>query len=499
MSDIGQAGEMFRSFRSRLIATVIVLIAVTAGFVTVLSYVLVRNSLRGQLVDDAVARAEFNVTVLASTEQLPIDAGHVEFAASGLADRFLLRGTGGVYVQFADGDTYSSSLDLLATNDLLSTELRQIVDQGDFGYEFIEGNETSSLVVAARRPPAGPDFYFFYSADEVADALSQLARVLAITGAAILIFGALGAGLIARRVLRPVAIAGDAARSMAGGDLTVRLPAETNDELGGLAVAFNQMAASLEEQLRALVEAHDRERRFVADVSHELRTPLTALVNEAAMLQSRLDELPNTERRIGQMLVDDVSRLRTLVEDLLEVSRLDSAPAPPESNEVDLSLFLEAVISDRHPTAELRLPRSIGPIRVDRRSLERIVGNLLDNGRHHAPKAHVVVEATLEAGILHIQVADDGPGVDAAAVPHLFDRFYKTDPSRRGGSGLGLAIARQHALRLGGDLAVRPGTPNGLIFDLQLPVTESLHSGDLDEIRVGQPDGDQIDHNRRTP
>ena len=147
---------MFRSFRSRLIATVIVLIAVTAGFVTVLSYVLVRNSLRGQLVDDAVARAEFNVTVLASTEQLSIDAGRVEFEASGLADRFLLRGTGGVYVRFADGDTYSSSLDLPATNDLLSIELRRIVDQGDFGYEFIEGDETSSLVVAARRPPAGP-------------------------------------------------------------------------------------------------------------------------------------------------------------------------------------------------------------------------------------------------------------------------------------------------------------------------------------------------------
>ena len=487
---------MFSSFRSRLIATVIVLIAVTAGFVAVLSYVLVRNSLRDQLVADAVTRAEFNVTVLASSEQLAPDAGRVEFEESALADRFLLRGAGGVYVKFADGDSYASSLELLATDELLSTELQQIVDQGEFGYEFLEATDTPTLVVAARRPPAGPDFYFFSSAADVEDALSQLARVMAIAGLAILVVGALGAGLIARRVLRPVAIAGDAARSMAQGDLTVRLPAETNDELGGLAVAFNQMATSLEHQMGALVQAHDHERRFVADVSHELRTPLTALVNEAAMLKSRLDELPGTDRRIGQMLVDDVARLGTLVEDLLEVSRLDSTPASPESSDVDLPRFLEAVIADRHPAARLDISGPIGPIRTDRRSLERIVGNLLDNARSHAPEADVVVTAQVVAGELQIEVADDGPGVGVEHLHLLFDRFYKIDAARQGGSGLGLAIARQHTRRLGGDLTARPGTPHGLVFDLHVPVTESLHSGDGTEKRARQPDGDQTDHTR---
>ncbi|MEA2002029.1 MAG: HAMP domain-containing sensor histidine kinase [Actinomycetota bacterium] len=487
---------MLRSFRARLIATVIALIAVTAGFMAVLSFVLVRNSLRGQLVDDAVARAEFNITVLATTEHLPADAGRQAFEASGLADRFLLRGTGGVYVEFTDGEPFSSSLSLLGANESFSSEFRRIVGQAEFGYEFLTVDEVPTLVVGGRRPPLGPDFYFFFSAVDVENAISQLARVLVIAGVAILVLGALGAGLIARRVLRPVAVASKAAGLMAAGDLTVRLPADTGDELGRLADAFNQMAASLQHQIEALVAAHDRERRFVGDVSHELRTPLTALVNEAAMLQGHLDKLPDTERRVGEMLIADVSRLRTLVEDLLEISRLDSAPTAPDSTDIDLGLFLEAVIADRYPGAELRLSDSVGSVRTDGRSLERIVGNLLDNGRHHAPDAPIAVDAAVEAGEIRIEVADAGPGVHADELPHLFDRFYKADTSRRGGSGLGLAIARQHARRLSGDLIARPGKRRGLVFELRVPVTEPLHSRDAAEKLPSQPEGEPTNHTR---
>jgi two-component system sensor histidine kinase MtrB len=99
--------------------------------------------------------------------------------------------------------------------------------------------------------------------------------------------------------------------------------------------------------------------------------------------------------------------------------------------------------------------------------------------------------------MLQIEVADNGPGVAPNELPHLFDRFFKTDSSRRGGSGLGLAIARQHARRLGGDLTARSGDP-GLVFDLSLPVTEPLRSGDLDETGAGEPEGDQDTPNRRT-
>ena len=490
---------MFRSFRARLIATVIALVAVTAGAVAIASFVLVRNSLRGQLIDDAVARAEFNITVLSSVDQLPADADRQTFEASGLADRFLLRGTGAVYVEFSEGDSFKSSLGLLTAGAELSGELRDIVADGDFGYEFLSINEQPALVVAGRRPPTGPDFYFFDSASDVEDALDRLARILAFTGAGILALGALGAGLIARRVLRPVAIAGEAANVMAEGDLSVRLPAETTDELGRLAIAFNQMAASLEQQIDALIDAHDRERRFVADVSHELRTPLTALVNEAARLRDRIGELPDADRRVGEMLVADVGRLSALVEDLLEVSRLDSSPGDPDLSPVDLSRFLAAVIADRHPAASLHVDASVGSVAADRRSLERIVGNLLDNARTHAPTAPVTVTARMNAGEMQIAVADEGPGVAADELSHLFDRFYKADSSRQGGSGLGLAIARQHAARIGGELTVRSGDHRGLVFELRFPVTESLHSGDPAEKFVPHPEGAENNLPRSTP
>ncbi len=469
------------SFRARLIATVILLIGLTAGAVAVVSYILVRDSLRDQLVVDSVARAEFNITVLATSDQLPADAGRDEFAASGLADRFLLRGIGGAFVEFPDGDTFASSLSLVNADAVVSDELRQIVEDGRFGYEFLTVGDEPTLVVGGRRPPDGPDFYFFYSATDVESALAALARVLIIAGVGVLGLGALGAGLIARRVLRPVATASGAAEAMAKGDLSVRIPTQTRDELGSLALSFNQMASSLEEQINALRRARERERRFVADVSHELRTPITALVNEAARLEAHLDDLPESERGVGQMLVADVGRLSDLVEDLLEISRLDAQHTQPERTEVDVPRFLAAVIAERHPSAELHIDGSVGIVRADRLSLERIVGNLLDNARHHAPDAPVSVTGRVEASVLFVEVTDHGPGVPEEVIGHIFDRFYKASEARGGGSGLGLAIAREHARRLGGDVTARRSHQGGMVFQVSIPVSESLHSGDAAE------------------
>jgi len=496
-SGTGRGADLFRSFRARLIATVIALVGVTAGLVAMSSYVLVRSSLRSQLVTDSVARAEFNISVLATPDQLADDAGAADFESSGLTDRFLLRGTSGVFVEFAGGETFASSLALVGAGELLSPQLRDVVAAGNYGYEFTDLEGEPILVVAGRRPPAGPDFYFFYTAADVGGTLDRLARVLIAASAAVILIGALGAGLIARRVLRPVRVAGEAAGRMAEGDLAVRVPEDGSDELGMLAEAFNRMAASLEDQIGELVAARERERRFVADVSHELRTPLTSLVNAAARLERSLGALSETDRRVGELLAADVARLRHLVEDLLEVSRLESAPTAPEITDVDLPRFLAAVAADRHPDAQVAVGAEIGNLRLDRRSLERIIGNLLDNAHSHAPGAPVVVSAGLDDRGLAIVVSDQGPGVSAGELAHLFDRFYKTDSSRQGGSGLGLAIARRHAERLGGSLTVRPGEPRGLVFELQLPVTESLHPGDPAENSTTDPEGARRSQDRR--
>ncbi|HEX5149321.1 MAG TPA: HAMP domain-containing sensor histidine kinase, partial [Candidatus Limnocylindrales bacterium] len=265
------------------------------------------------------------------------------------------------------------------------------------------------------------------------------------------------------------------------GDLSARLPVEGRDEFAAWAREFNRMADSLQATVASLEASQQQNRRFVADVSHELRTPLTALVAEASIIEAGLDRLDPDARRAAELLVGDVRRLRVLVEDLMELSRFDANAEALRLEPVDLGRVVGAVVAARLPEATLSLPAQPVVVETDVRRLDRIVGNLLDNARAHAPGSPVEVTLALAGGEAAITVADRGPGVSEEALRHLFDRFYKADPSRAAGastSGLGLAIAAEHAALLGGSLraALRPG--GGLAFTMTLPVTRSLPAGD---------------------
>ncbi|MFN8631736.1 MAG: HAMP domain-containing sensor histidine kinase [Chloroflexota bacterium] len=209
-----------------------------------------------------------------------------------------------------------------------------------------------------------------------------------------------------------------------------------------------------------LEASQGRNRQFVADVAHELRTPLAALVAEASLIEPDLAALPPDARRAGELLVGDVRRMRTLVDDLLEISRFDAAAEQPALEDVDLGRLVAASVAARLPHAALTLPATPVHAATDPRRLDRIVGNLLDNAREHAPSAPVEVSLVAARVGAVITVADRGPGVSPDALPHLFERFYKADRSRAGGSsGLGLAIAAEHAALIGARLPVqaRPG------------------------------------------
>lgn len=482
---------MFRSFRARITLTVIVLVGVTATLVAVVSFALVERSLQEQLIETALVQADFNLGVLAAQSSLPDDADAAALTASGLTDRFLQRGPDGVYVEFPGTDeTFASDFSLVDAGRVLAPELRRLVADGNFGFEFVVLEGEAWLVVGGRRPDRGPDFYFFYSRADDEAALDRLRNNLIGAAVGVVILGALVAGIVSRSVVRPVRQAGVAARTMADGDLSVRLRAESSDELGQLADSFNAMAEALQGKLTELEQARLREQRFVADVSHELRTPLTGLVGAAGLLRSQSDELDEKEQRIAELVAHDIERLRQLVEDLLEISSLQASPAPGEVNTVDVERFLEAVISDRASTAQVS--STAGTVQVPRRALERIVGNLLDNATRHAPRAQVEIDARLlDPTRLVITVTDDGPGVPSDALPHLFDRFFSADPARQGGTGLGLAIAREHARRLGGELRVRTNQPSGLVFELVLPVTVSLRAGEADAMFEADAHGEQ--------
>jgi signal transduction histidine kinase len=418
-----------RWLRTRLVLTVVGVVTVAAVALSVLAYVAVSRSLRSEVLDRAVEEARFNVGVLA-VERLGDEVGPGDIESSGLADDFQRRGLD-VYVDLGPGEDFVSGLEVVNAPELVSAELRELVADGSVAAEWVDVDGVATLVVAARRPPDGPDFYFLTDVSDTASALAQLQLVL--FGASLLLV-AVG-GLVGGRMAR--------------------------------------LAGSLADTVDELTAARDRERRFVADVSHELRTPVTALVHEAAELADDIDRLPPGTRRVVELLDRDVRRLRDLVEELLELSRLDAAGdrAELELGELDVARFLDAVVAPRLPTATVHAPAGLH-VRTDRRRLERIVGNLVDNARVHAGGRDVTVAAHLDGSMLVVEVADGGPGVPPDELERIFDRFTKGDAARgQGGSGLGLAIVREHVRALRATVTARDRPEGGLAVAVRVPVT----------------------------
>ena len=166
------------------------------------------------------------------------------------------------------------------------------------------------------------------------------------------------------------------------------------------------------------------------------------------------------------------------MEDLLEVSRLDAGSDATSLTEFDAAALAGAVAAARCPGARLEVPGPL-PVRSDRRRLERILGNLLDNAARHGGGGEVQSGSAAEGGDLVVVVADRGPGVAEGDLGRLFERFYKADTARASaGSGLGLAIARSHAHALGGDLAARRRRGGGLVFEARVLLAELLPDGE---------------------
>jgi two-component system sensor histidine kinase MtrB len=245
------------------------------------------------------------------------------------------------------------------------------------------------------------------------------------------------------------------------------------------------MAEALEAKIVALSTAQARERRFTADVAHELRTPVTALVAAASLLREHLDDMPTRTRRPAQLMVGDVLRLRRLVDELMEISRLDAGQEDVSARDVDVAELVRAVVDTGGWLARVQVVVDGAPASVltDPRRLERIVANLVANAVEHAGR-DVRVAVSGDGSAVTVRVADGGPGIPAEHLAHLFERFYKADPARGGaGSGLGLAIARENARLLGGDVAVRSEAGIGSEFRFTLPVTRPLPDGEATAVR----------------
>nr|WP_241562132.1 sensor histidine kinase [Streptomyces hoynatensis] len=285
--------------------------------------------------------------------------------------------------------------------------------------------------------------------------------------------------LAARGVLRPVRALRGATRRMAEGHLDVRLTVHGSDELADLSRSFNDTAAALEQSVAELRRLEAQARRFAADVSHELRTPLAAM---AAVTDVLDEEAPRLDGRTGdavRLISEETARLSRLVNDLMEMSRFDAGAAVLALDEFDVAESLRHTLAARGwgDLVETRLPPpGAARARLDPRRLDVVVANLVGNAlRHGAPPVRLSLgtrQDPTEGAWLIIEVTDEGPGIPEAALPHIFERFYKADATRARSesSGLGLAIAAENVHLHGGRVraANRPG--GGTAFSVELPV-----------------------------
>jgi signal transduction histidine kinase len=469
-----------RGVRARLAGALVLLVAVTAVVLGVGASVFVDARLRDQALQDAAAQAKFDLTVTVPGRQLPDRPTVEDITRSGLTDTFRRRNVESV-IDLGGGQSVKSSD---ALGDLLSRlppDVPARVGRGELAYAWIDVAGVPSLVVGGLVPGGSMAVYFVRNVASIGAAVDQFRTVLLLGSLLLVVIALLTARIVARSILTPIEEAGRTAERIERGDLLARVPVTSHDEFGTWADRFNRMTDTLAESIRRLDAAQHQNRRFVADVSHELRTPLTALVAEASIVREHLDELPPESRRAAELLVKDVGRLRTLVEELMELSRFDADAEQVALEKVDLGRLVETVRAARSPKASFTAPDRPVVVDADPRRLERILGNFLDNAREHAADADVEIEIEGRADEVVIAVSDRGPGVPGDRLELIFDRFTKVDPSRSGGSsGLGLAIAAEHAALMGGYLQAMNREGGGLRLELVLPrdVARSLRGSD---------------------
>lgn len=384
----------------------------------------------------------------------------------------------------SDYSTATDELDVAS----FPTELRQRVRASDiveYKYATVKyKNRTDANVLIAGRRIAIPEsgnyeMYLVYSLTNQNTTLSLIKSSLLFTGLALLLLIGLITWLVVRQVVRPVREAARVAQQFTEGDFSQRMKVESSDEIATLGTSFNEMALSLESQITRLENLSRVQQRFVSDVSHELRTPLTTLRMASEVIYSAKGGFDPTIARSSELLVAQLDRFEKLLEDLLEVSRFDAEVAVLEPVEFDLIRLIERCLEDLRENAhddsisvEIEHETEQVMVRADIRRVERIMRNLLSNALDHADEKPIHVSVVSTATEVGVGVRDFGPGMDAASLSRVFDRFWRADPSRarvRGGTGLGLSIALEDARLHNGELDAWGVPGYGAHFVLTLP------------------------------
>jgi two-component system, OmpR family, sensor kinase len=316
--------------------------------------------------------------------------------------------------------------------------------------------------------------------------LWQLGFVIGGVTLGALVAAAVAGAFVVRRTLRPLRRVADTAGRVAelpldrDAALSVRVPDGDTDprtEVGLVGSALNRMLGHVGSALAARQASEDRMRQFLADASHELRTPLAAIRGYAELTRRSHDVVPPRIEHAMRRVESESARMTTLVNDLLLLARLDSG-RPLESAPVDLSRLVVDVASDAHIAGpghvwRLALPEEPIVVRGDAQRLHQVLANLLANARTHTPPGTVVTTGITVGhnGTVTLTVTDDGPGIPAALLPEVFERFARGDGSRSrgaGSTGLGLAIVAAVVAAHDGTVGVA-SEPGRTRFTVTLP------------------------------
>jgi two-component system, OmpR family, sensor histidine kinase MtrB len=327
--------------------------------------------------------------------------------------------------------------------------------------------------------------YFFYPLNFQEETLAKLSNFLLIVGAGLLAAVVILAAISIGRVLKPIQRARDVAEEIAAGNLAARIPQATSqDDFGKLAESFNRMTDNLAQKIGELEHVGSLQARFVSDVSHELRTPLATVRMAADYIHAARTGLPPDAQRAAVLLERELERFENLLEDLLEISRFDAGVINLEPVEVDLSGLLDEVVDALDPIAHgrkvdvgLEVDRSQGQplVAADPRRLDRVFSNLVKNAIEHTVEGDVRIWVGRRARDVVVTVADEGEGIPAEDLPHIFERFYRADVHRArtlGGTGLGLAIALENVNLHRGSIDVQSEVGRGSTFTVTLPAID---------------------------
>jgi len=320
--------------------------------------------------------------------------------------------------------------------------------------------EDRALLIVAPRPTA-----LAALAEETILPIVLRAGLVALVASVVL------AWLISRWVAAPLRRTAEAARAVAAGDYSQRLAPAGPEEARSLAASFNEMVQQVRSGQQAM-------RDFVANVSHELKTPLTSIQGFA---QAILDGTAADPQHAGGVIYDEAARLARLVEELLDLAKLDTGQAGFDRRPVDLPAILAAIVERLGLKAQQRgivlenrassLPMLIG----DGDRLAQVFTNLIDNALKHTPQGGVVkLGSELEPAWITIHVDDGGPGIPPNELSRIFERFYQLDKARSGsgprGVGLGLAISREIVQAHGGTITAASAVGQGSRFSVRLPI-----------------------------